>query len=246
MFMNSKLLTIKQTAEILGVTTQTMRRWDKSGRLSSIRGKNNYRYYKKDEIENYIKNNPKDFFQLAKIWNMSDLGVAPRPDFYCADSSVFKARSSRLTSELREIKKLSKIYSLIGLIVGEIGNNSFDHNLGNWPDVPGIFFAYNLEKKQIVLADRGQGILSTLKKVKPALKNHEQALKTAFTEIISGRAPESRGNGLKSVRQVVADNEISLFFQTGNAQLKIKKKDSNLNIKKSKINFHGCLALIKF
>lgn len=244
--MNLNLLTIKQAAEIFGVTTQTMRRWDQGGRFKSIRGKNNYRYYKKNKIEDYIKNNPKDFFQLAKIWNMSDLGVAPHPDFYCADSSVFKARSSRLTSELRAIKELSRIYALIGLVVGEIGNNSFDHNLGNWPDVLGIFFAYDLKNKKIVLADRGQGILKTLKKVKPGLKNHQEALRVAFTEIISGRAPESRGNGLKSVRQVVAGNEISLFFQTGDAQLKMKKKDSNLNIKKSKINFHGCLALIKF
>ena len=63
--MNSKLLTIKQAAEMLGITTQTMRRWDENGRFSSIRGKNNYRYYKKDDIENFIKNQ-KNFFQLAK------------------------------------------------------------------------------------------------------------------------------------------------------------------------------------
>ena len=72
------------------------------------------------------------------------------------------------------------------------------------------------------------------------------ALKTGFTEIISGRSPESRGNGLKYVREIVVNNDIELFFQTGDAELKIKKNDSDLNIKKSSISFHGCLALIKF
>jgi len=64
--------------------------------------------------------------------------------------------------------------------------------------------------------------------------------------MISGRAPEYRGNGLKFVKDVVTANEISLFFQTGNAQLKIKKGDFNINIQKSAINFRGCLAVIKF
>lgn len=32
-----KLLTIRQTAEILNVHVETLRRWDKSGRLKAIR-----------------------------------------------------------------------------------------------------------------------------------------------------------------------------------------------------------------
>ena len=243
--MNSKLLTIKQASKMLGVTTQTMRRWDKNGLLTSMRGKNNYRYYKPEDVKSYIKN-PRDFLRLAKTWAINNTGIEPNADFYCSSSSIFQARLSKLESELNQIRELNKIFPLITAITGEIGNNSFDHNLGNWPDIPGIFFAYNLEKRKIILADRGQGILATLKKVKSDLKNHQDALKVAFTEIISGRAPESRGNGLKFVKQVVFDNKISLFFQTGNAQLKVQKKDSKLNIKKSKINFHGCLAIIKF
>jgi len=110
----------------------------------------------------------------------------------------------------------------------------------------GIFFAWDLDKEKIVLADRGQGILATLKKVKPELANHQDALRTAFTEMISGRAPEYRGNGLKFVRDVVIANKISLFFWTGDAQLKIQKNDSNIDIKKSALNFRGCLTVIKF
>jgi len=247
--MNSKLLTISQVAEILGVSIQTLRRWDDSGKLSSVSRKTaGHRHYLKSDIENYIKNNPKDLFlfKMVRNWVTNDLGVEPLSDFYCSDISVFQARLTRLEGELGKIKKLGKIFPLISAITGEIGNNSFDHNLGNWPDTLGIFFAWNLDKGKIVLADRGQGILSTLKKVKPELTNHQDALRTAFTEMISGRAPEYRGNGLKFVKDVVIANEINLFFQTGDAQLKIQKNDSNINIQKSAINFRGCLTLIKF
>jgi excisionase family DNA binding protein len=53
-----ELLTIKQAAKILNVSTQTLRRWDKNGILKAIRvgerkGVGDRRYRKKD-IENYI------------------------------------------------------------------------------------------------------------------------------------------------------------------------------------------------
>ncbi len=247
--MNSELLTISQAAKALGVSIQTLRRWDNSGKLSPISRKAaGHRHYLKSDIENYIKNNPKDLFlfKMARNWVANDLGTEPFPDFYCPDISVFQARLTRLESELGKVKRLNKIFSLISAITGEIGNNSFDHNLGNWPDILGIFFAWNLDKRIIVLADRGQGILATLKKVKPELKSHQDALRTAFTEMISGRAPEYRGNGLKFVKDVVIANEITLFFQTGDAQLKIKKNDSDINIQKSAVDLQGCLAAIKF
>ena len=247
--MNSKLLTISQAAKILGVSIQTLRRWNDSGKLSSVSRKTaEHRHYLESDIENYIKNNPKglSLFKMARNWVKSDLGVEPFSDFYCPDISVFQARLTRLEGELGKIKKLGKIFPLISAITGEIGNNSFDHNLGNWPDVLGIFFAWDLDKGKIVLTDRGQGILATLKKVKPELKNHQDALLTAFTEVISGRAPEYRGNGLKFVKDVVIANKISLFFQTGDAWLKIQRNDSNINVQRSAVNFRGCLAAIKF
>lgn len=242
--MDSELITIGRASKMIGVSIQTLRRWDDAGKLFSVRRtKAGHRYYKKEDIENY---NVKDLFKLAKIWIADDLGFKPCQDFYCPDSSVFQARLSKLESELGKIKELSEIFPLISAITGEIGNNSFDHNLGNWPNISGIFLGYDLNKREIVLADRGQGILTTLRRVRPKLINHQDALFVAFTEIISGRAPEHRGNGLKFVKEVVTNNEISLFFQTGDAWLKIKKGDSDLNIKKSTINLRGCLALIKF
>ncbi len=245
--MSLKLLTISQSSKMIGVSIQTLRRWDNSGKLSSVRKKvAGHRYYKKDDIENYIKNNLKDQFKLAKNWVFNNIGLEPHSDFYCQDSSVFRARLIKLENELSKSKKLGETFPLISAIVGEIGNNSFDHNLGNWPDIPGIFFSYNIKKGKIILADRGQGVLTTLRKVKPELKNHQDALYTAFTEIISGRAPEYRGNGLKFVKDVVIHNKINLFFQTGNARIKIQKDDTDIKVKKTITNFRGCLTLIKF
>jgi|TARA_Y100000031_G_scaffold142928_1_gene172938 hypothetical protein len=246
--MSSKLLTISQTAKMLGVSIQTLRRWDDANKLSPIRKSvTGNRYYTRDDIDNYIKNNKgKLIFKLAKSWITNDLKTEFYSDFYCLDSSVFQGRLTKLESGLGEMRELGKMYPLISAIVGEIGNNSFDHNLGKWPDIPGIFFAYDLNRKKIALADRGQGILKTLKKVKPKLSTHLEALDVGFNEVISGRAPEYRGNGLKFVRNVVADNKISLIFHTGDAKLRIDKSRINLNIKKTNIYVKGCLALIKF
>lgn len=245
--MKSKLLTIGEVAEILGVAIQTLRRWDESGKLSSVRKKEGgNRYYEKDSIHNFIGNNSKYLFRLAKNWVASKQGNELPSPFYCRDISIFQVRLSRLERELGEVQRLSKIFPLISAVTGEVGNNSFDHNLGSWPDIPGIFFAYDLGKGNVILADRGQGILTTLKKVKPELLTHQDALKVAFTEVVSGRAPEHRGNGLKFVKDVVMDNEMSLFFQTGNAQLKIQKDRFDLKPEKSKIYLQGCLAIIEF
>ena len=96
------------------------------------------------------------------------------------------------------------------------------------------------------MGDGGLGILATLKRVKPELNTDEEALRVAFTEILSCRSPESRGNGLKFVRKIVSENPISLLFQTGDAELTLAKDTDVLNIRTSSESFRGCLALISF
>ncbi len=56
--------------------------------------------------------------------------------YYCETRDVFSARLDKMLGNLLENKKIEeeKVY-IISAIAGEIGNNSFDHNLGNWPDV---------------------------------------------------------------------------------------------------------------
>jgi len=166
--------------------------------------------------------------------------------FYCETSDVFQARLNKMREFLLQKKIISEdsVY-LIAAMVGEIGNNSFDHNIGSWPDVPGIFFAYDFSdaKNIIILADRGRGILTTLKKVKPELINDTQALETAFLEKISGRAPENRGNGLKFVKQNIKQLKMHLSFISGNAQAELNEK---MEIKEIPEKINGCLAILEF
>ena len=139
-----------------------------------------------------------------------------------------------------------QLYSLITLIAGEIGDNSFAHNLGKWPDTAGIFFGYDLEKRIIVLADRGLGILETLHQVRPELPSHVAAVEVAFTEFISGRAPEKRGNGLKLVREVVTDQPIDLFYTSGDAEIRMNGSDKVFRVTRGERSVRGCLAKIEF
>lgn len=236
-----EFITIKEAAEILGISIDTLRRWDKSGKLNPVKmSEAGYRLYSKAQIELYLN----DLFDLAKDWALRGTEIPSK--LYCSNSAVFQTRLTQMQDLLMGVQELAPIFPLVVAVAGEIGNNSFDHNLGKWPDIQGVFFGYDIHKKSIVLADRGLGILTTLKRVKPELNTDEEALRVAFTEILSGRSPESRGNGLKFVRKIVAENPINLLFQTGDAELLLTKDNDVLDIKHSLEPFRGCLALITF
>jgi len=239
--MTEELITISEAAEILRVSIDTLRRWDKSGKLNPVKiSEAGYRLYYRSQVELFLD----DLFNLAKNWVLKNNEIPLH--FYCSNSAVFQTRLTQMQDILAKVEDLGSIFPLIVAVAGEIGNNSFDHNLGNWPDVPGTFFAYDIHKRNIVLADRGLGIFATLKRVKPELNTDQEALRVAFTEVISGRAPESRGNGLKFVRKIVSENPIGLVFRTGDAELIMAKESNELDIRPSAEPFRGCLALITF
>jgi len=238
----NQLLSIGQTAKLLGISIDTLRRWDLAGRLRSIRsGPRGHRFYNRSDIDQYSQ----EIDSLALNWAKSNNPIEPNSDVYCQTRDVFQARLEKLQSELSKIASI-EVVSLITAVAGEIGNNSFDHNLGSWADIPGIFFSYAIRNRKVVLADRGQGILTTLKRVRPELLNSGEAMKMAFTEIISGRYPETRGNGLKFVRSIIVKNPFSLFFQTGDAKLFLKKNDIKLDIQPTGTIINGCFAIISF
>lgn len=242
---NKELITINRASQILGVSMDTLRRWDKNEKLPSIRLKSSgHRYYDRNSLAEFM---PKlDIYKLVLKWASGKIAAEPLPDFYSPNSSIFQVRLSKFESDLIKSGVLQDKFSLLTSIIGEIGNNAYDHNLGNWPDISGVFFIYNIDKKQVAIADRGQGVLTTLRKVRPDLVDDQDALITAFTEIISARAPESRGNGLKFVKKIVSDNKYDFLFKSGRAELRINKKSNGIKISKAKIPINGCLALIKF
>lgn len=182
--------------------------------------------------------------QEAIKWAHEQNAPELKKDYYCETRDIFQARQDRLPKELIRLTNNEQLSFLLSAVIGEIGNNSFDHNLGNWPDIPGIFFKINPNEKIIMLADRGQGIFTSLKKIKPEIKDRSEALRIAFTEIISGRTPEHRGNGLKFVRKVIEGNNLKLRFYSGDAKCVIE--DGQTKFLKTDKPINGALAIIEF
>lgn len=233
-------ISISETANILGISEDTLRRWDKEGKLVPLRSAGGRRVYSRTQVEIFKDN----LFISAQDWVLGLTEISDQ--LYCENSGVFTSRLTRMQDVLGNVPELHKIFPLIVLVAGEMGDNSFAHNIGKWPGVQGIFFGYDIHKRHIVLADRGVGVLATLKRVKPELANDEDALDVAFTQVISGRSPEARGNGLKLVRKVVSENPIGVLFRTGNAELILTKDSSELDIHSNPKIFQGCLAVITF
>ena len=73
-----------------------------------------------------------------------------------------------------------------------------------------------------------------------------EALKVAFTETLSGRFPETRGNGLKFVRSIIIGNPFTLRFQTGDVYLYLKQNDRNVLVRQAESTISGCFATIGF
>ena len=69
--MDNKLISIKKAAELLNVSTLTLRNWDRDGKLTAFRHPiNNYRVYDKEEIDriiNKIKSGEKPNIRPRKI-----------------------------------------------------------------------------------------------------------------------------------------------------------------------------------
>jgi len=133
--------------------------------------------------------------------------VNPRENV-CETRDVFTGRLAHMGYFTRFGLKEDDL-SLVLAVAGEIGNNCFDHNLGNWRDVPGCWFETKatLGRLWICIADRGQGVFRSLIGADPSILDDQTALVTAFEKTISGRFPENRGNGLKFVRNVIAGGE---------------------------------------
>ncbi|MBI3495624.1 MerR family transcriptional regulator, partial [Candidatus Berkelbacteria bacterium] len=82
--MEGKLLKINQAAELLGVSIDTLRRWDESGKLVAIKKEGGtHRYYREKDIEIFSS----DLFKFASDWIGE--GAEFPGTFYCPTSAVF-------------------------------------------------------------------------------------------------------------------------------------------------------------
>jgi len=238
----NELLTISKAAKYLSISVMTLRRWDSSDKLPALKSAGGHRYYQLETLARFKD----DLFSLARIWAASQLAPAISDAYYSDTQDRFRARLESMAILMSQDPATSEAAPLVTAIAGEIGNNSFDHNLGNWPDLPGIFFAYDINKRIVVLADRGIGIRSTLSRIRPDLKDDITALTVAMTELVSGRSPEQRGNGLKFVRNVATDNPIGVRLQSGIAVAKIDKEIKPMKITLADQNIRGVITMIEY
>ena len=134
--MDTQLISIGKAAKFLGVTPMTLRRWEKSGKLLPLRTPTGQRRYTVEQLSGILGGGS---VERALLWVSDTEGREPESVFYCLTATVFQDRLMRAERELARMRGMRETYSLVIAAAGEIGNNSFDHNIGNWPDVPGIF-----------------------------------------------------------------------------------------------------------
>jgi len=126
--------------------------------------------------------------------------VTAMPECYCATRDVFEGRLAKISQSLQRDFGFAEDDSfLLTALIGEIGNNCFDHNLGHWRYEPGLQFSLSRQNDLaiVTIADRGRGIHGSLMSAFPEISSSHEALSLAFEKKISGRHPENRDNGLK-------------------------------------------------
>lgn len=187
----------------------------------------------------------------ALTWIASAQPTEPPQNLYCQTRDVIQAKIESLRMNLLQQGWDESTTALIAAVLGELTSNAFDHNIGQWPDIPGCWFETMVDQHRLtaVVADRGQGVRSSLKRVRPGINDHE-ALHIAFTEHVTGRAPEKRGNGLKFVLNALKEFATGQFtFQSGDAKLTFlgnaELSDALFQISNGQPNLRGVLACIE-
>ncbi len=149
-------------------------------------------------------------------WFNHDIETKYILDNLCENRFVFNSRLSSFENVLKKNTSEQCLYLTLASI-GEIGNNCFDHNLGHWQGKSGCLFIR--EAQFCIVADRGRGIKNSLSQVIKV--ENEKYVDYAYTHVVSGRAPERRGNGLKFVRKSVENCKTSIFTFSDGEQFKL-------------------------
>ena len=128
--MNNKLLTIGETAQLIGISIDTLREWDKNGILLSFRpNSSGHRYYRSEDIENFLKKpnraNDEDMAKLGEKWVMAKAPITVSPSFYCETNDTFRSPMSgfsvkihlRIDDYLRNPVMVAQIYEYYSAVV---------------------------------------------------------------------------------------------------------------------------------
>mgnify|MGYP001579768511 CR=1 FL=1 len=120
-------------------------------------------------------------------------------------------------------------------IIGELGNNVFDHNLGSWPlNIGGAIILGqnfpNKKKVKMIVSDPGIGFKNSLKHKKP--KNEIEAIKLGLKGI-SGWVGVKRGNGLKIIQEWTINRFSGILkIQSGDGLVILEAKEIKSRVEK--------------
>lgn len=94
--------------------------------------------------------NQKSLEKLVYKWiEQKPEEVDVKSDYYCKTRDIFQARLEKMLEDLLKSKVISEDDAyIVSAISGEIGNNSFDHNLESWPDIKRARHFENYEKSK--------------------------------------------------------------------------------------------------
>ncbi len=167
-------------------------------------------------------------------WARAQKTDEPSGDVYCPTRDIAQGRVAKLPALLSSQKWSQEHAYAFAALIGELANNCFDHNLGTWRDIPGCWFEMSSDGEGVraLVADRGQGVFSSLLLVRPDIADDLQAVRIAFRGGTTGRAPEHRGNGLRYVWRTLNEDFIGATFRycSGVAELSVVAgSDANLD-----------------
>lgn len=117
------------------------------------------------------------------------------------------------------------------IIVGELGNNVFDHNLGSWPtNFSGVIIvAQNypqIKRIEVIVGDAGVGFSGSLRNAFPELSSDIEAIKKGLAGY-TGRIGEERGNGLQLVQSWTINNFHGILtIRSGKGLVQIDESNS--------------------
>lgn len=162
---------------------------------------------------------------------------------HCSSRDQFDGRLGRFISMFQHFGLDENEAKRATSVIGELGNNTFDHNLGNWPtDIGGCIIAAqnypNFKRIQVVVGDPGVGFFGSLKAAFPELKSDIEAIKKGLAGN-TGRIGEVRGNGLRIIQNWTIDNFSGILaIHSGEGFVRVDKE----GIKDKKV--HGILGTL--
>jgi putative resolvase len=115
----SKLLTIKQASEYLNVSQDTLRKWDKSGKLNSLTTSGGHRRYLQEDLDNFIG------IIDSKSEDINIVAIYSRVSSHEQKQKGDLDRQSQRLSEYCAKKKYN-----VGYIIKDIGSGLSDTRVG--------------------------------------------------------------------------------------------------------------------